>query len=98
MEPVLLGEIVARQGLVPAACGASCLVCQLRSEVGENSGDMDANLRGGECAWQDPSSDREQCFGMSAVLTKCFYSTRLETRTEESNMCASSRVSNLLAQ
>jgi len=75
-----------------------CLVCQLRSEVGENSGDMDAIVRGGECAWQDPSLDCEQCFGMFAVLTKCFYSTRLGTRTEESNMCASSRVSNLLAQ
>ena len=34
----------------------------------------------------------------SVKLTKCFYSTRLETRTKESSFCVSVRVANLYAE
>ncbi len=88
------------------ACGASCLVCQRRFIVEENSKDMVSCLRADERAWQNSSLNcslrvwfqRHTGRGYlwappcTKTMTKWFFSTRLETRTKESNICASSRV------
>ena len=48
-----------------------------------------------ECSEASGDESRSCC---SVKLTKCFYSTRLETRTKESSFCVSVRVANLYAE
>ena len=66
------------------ARSASCSACHLRLALGENSADMVACPRVGERARLYPFACR--------LMTKWFLSTRLETRTKESNIRASSWV------
>ena len=65
-------------------CGVSCLVCHLQFAAGENFRDMVACLRVGECVCWNSCAD--------CLVTKWFHLTRLETRTKESNIRASSWV------
>ncbi len=73
----------AAVGLEQDVRGASCFACQLQFTIEENLRDLVACLRAGECSWVNSS--------VYCLVTKWFSSTRLETRTKESNMCASSR-------
>ena len=71
-------------GCEQLARSASYLMCHLLCTCGDNSENMVACLRVCECFWL-PSV-------VHGLMTKWFFSTRLETRTKESNMCASSWV------
>ena len=66
------------------ARGASCLKCHLPCISVYNSKGLVMCLRVCECPWLHSLAH--------GLATKWFFSTRLETRTKESNMCASSWV------
>ena len=69
-------------------CNASCLAYHHPCVRWETSRNMAARLRVCECSWL-----HQRWHGL---MTKWILSTRLETRTKESNICASSWVPKLV--